>query len=140
MCKVKKVEGLVMLQITRLAANFTKTSRKTLKNVVNGKINLENASDSFNTFYNNKVKDLKYSKNIFKRAVAWIKDFVKEYKGLKSDFKAGVKASKILLGKDFTRKIKKEMKTTYVDLANYQLGKVKTELGELIKAAKIAKK
>lgn len=129
-----------MFQVTRLAAGITKTTRKALKNVATGKIKLENASDSFNRFYNNNVKNLEYSKNIFKRAHAWVKDFINNFKEIKSAIKEMINEKTEELGKKFTRKDKKELKNNMFNLVNKTLKNIRTEIKELIKSAKAEKK
>lgn len=129
-----------MFQVTRLAAGITKTTRKALKNVTTGKINLGNASDSFNNFYNNNVKDLKYSKNIFKRMYLWTKDFISNYKNISANIKESIQSGKEKLGNQFTKKDKKEIKNLFINTIKTGLKQIKTELKDLIKAAKAEKK
>lgn len=129
-----------MLQITRTAAALTKVTRKALKNVSTGKINLQNASDSFNKFYNNGVKDLKYSNNIFKRTIQWVKDFIKNYKETKSAIKDIITDKTKELGKNLTKKDKKSLKDFFIETVKDGIKAQKTELDKLIKAAKAEKK
>ena len=71
-----------MFQITKLAVKMTNTARKTVKNVANNKISLDNASDSFKKMANEAAEKTPFSKNIFKRALVWVKEFIHNFKDI----------------------------------------------------------
>ena len=97
-----------MLQITRLAAKITNVSRSTVKNVANNKINLNNASDAFKKMANEAAEQVPFSKNIFKRAIVWVKEFIHNFKDIKKSIKAPIQNLKQTLGKSFTKKNQKD--------------------------------
>lgn len=127
-----------MFQITKLAVKMTNTARKTVKNVANNKISLDNASDSFKKMANEAAEKTPFSKNIFKRALVWVKEFIHNFKDIKKSIKAPIQNLKQTLGKTFTQKNQK-------DTAKYIFENIKQnrhveafakELKELQKAAK----
>ena len=97
-----------MFNVTRLAAGITTLGRKTVKNVAKNKINLKNASDNFKSLYNENIQSHPYSKNIFKRAYIWVKEFFKNYKELKEVIKGKINQYKASVNEETNRKVKKQ--------------------------------
>ena len=124
-----------MFTVTRLAAGMTTLGRKAVKNVAKNKINLKNASDDFKSLYSDNVQSHPYSKNIFKRAYIWIKEFIENYKYLKGFIKETVNKYKDSRNEEFTGKVKKhkikEIKTSLLENVKDIVNSLKKEMKSL---------
>lgn len=111
-----------MFPITRTVASATKFARKVIKSDAKHKIDLTKGSELFKDSYESIIKTSRpYSKNIFKRAVYWVQDFVSYYKQIKLDIKE-------ISSKKNVKKILSEARETIKEYSD--------ELKELIKAGK----
>ena len=129
-----------MFTVTRLAAGMTTLGRKAVKNVAKNKINLTNASDDFKSLYSDNVQSHPYSKNIFKRAYIWIKEFIENYKYLKGFIKETVNKYKDSRNEELTGKVKrqeiKEVKKSLLENIKGIVNSLKKEIKSLKTSSK----
>ncbi len=129
-----------MFTVTRLAAAMTTLGRKAVKNVAKNKINLTNASDDFKSLYSDNVQSHPYSKNIFKRAYIWIKEFIENYKYLKGFIKETVNKYKDSRNEELTGKVKrqeiKEVKKSLLENIKGIVNSLKKEIKSLKTSSK----
>ena len=129
-----------MFTVTRLAAGMTTLGRKAVKNVAKNKINLKNASDDFKSLYSDNVQSHPYSKNIFKRAYIWIKEFIENYKYLKGFIKETVNKYKDSRNEELTGKVKrqeiKEVKKSLLENIKGIVNSLKKEIKSLKTSSK----
>ncbi len=104
-----------MFRITKLAVSMTKLERNTVNRL--SKIDPQACDvliDSFKTAASGrtdiKKEILPYSKNIFKRAINWVKAFIANYKIFNEGFKTKISSIKENYGKLFTKKRQKYVK------------------------------
>ena len=104
-----------MFRITKLAVSMTKLERNTVNRL--SKIDPKACDvliDSFKTAASGrtdiKKEILPYSKNIFKRAINWVKAFIANYKIFNEGFKTKISSIKENYGKLFTKKRQKYVK------------------------------
>lgn len=111
-----------MFHVTRTVASATKFARKVVKSDAKHKIDITKGSDCLKDAYEAIMKTRRpYSRNIFKRAVYWIQDFVSNYKQLKSEIKE-------ISSKKNLKKVLTEARATIKEYSD--------ELKELINAGK----
>ncbi len=120
-----------MFQITRLAASMTKVARSTVKQAAKNKIDTTYVSDTFKAVFETQKKNAPYSKNIFKRAYVWTKEFFNNYKTMKKCLKDKLAAYKKELGENFTKQQKKNVKDSFFADLQSRINKLKTELEAL---------
>ena len=103
-----------MFRITKLAVSMTKLERNTVNRLSK---EVPEISDEFiKTFEDIYSKEgvkkeiLPYSKNIFKRAINWVKAFIANYKIFNEGFKTKISSIKENYGKLFTKKRQKYVK------------------------------
>ena len=125
-----------MFQVTRIATSLTNTARKAVNNVGKGRIKLEQASDSFRKFHTENLKGGNYVKNIFKRGVIWVKEFIKNYKEVATQLKETLKRQKEELGEKFTKATKKETVQAFFNSFKERLDGIKAEMSKLMEAGK----
>ena len=128
-----------MFQITRLAASMTKVARSTVKQAAKNKIDLKNASDSFKVMHDIETKAAPYSKNIFKRAYVWTKEFFASYKVLNKGLKETLKTQKEAFGEKYTKKEAKFFKDAFIDGIKEKVNALKNELKTLTTKTKTEK-
>ena len=104
-----------MFRITKLAVSMTKLERNTVNRL--SKIDPQACDvliDSFKSAASGrtdiKKEILPYSKNIFKRAINWVKAFIANYKIFNEGFKTKISSIKENYGKLFTKKRQKYVK------------------------------
>lgn len=127
-----------MFQVTRIATSLTNTARKAVNNVGKGRIKLEQASDSFKKFHTENLKGGEYVKNIFKRGITWVKEFIKNYKEVATQLKETLKRQKEELGEKFTKATKKETVKAFFNSFKERLDGIKAEMAKLMEAGKEA--
>ncbi len=114
---------------------MTTLGRKAVKNVAKNKINLTNASDDFKSLYSENVQSHPYSKNIFKRAYIWVKEFIENYKYLKDFIKETVNKYKASRNEELTGKVKrheiKEVKKSLLENIKGIVNSLKKEMKSL---------
>ena len=135
-----------MFRITKLAVSMTKLERNTVNRLSK---EVPEISDEFiKTFEDIYSKEgvkkeiLPYSKNIFKRAVNWVKAFITNYKLFNEGFKAKISSIKENYGELFTKKRQKYVKNQLAKYFKNQKTEIKEEINSLIKEVKeeVAKK
>ena len=122
-----------MIKLLTTTAKFTNTSRILVNRVKTNKINLNKASDVVKDFFENSTKHKEYSKNIFKRAWVWVKDFIDNLKEMVNVIRKQIKKNAEKLGKNFTKKDAKTIKKDILALVNETVKKIKTEIDKLTK-------
>ena len=136
-----------MFRITKLAVSMTKLERNTVNRL--SKIDPQACDvliDSFKTAASGrtdiKKEILPYSKNIFKRAINWVKAFITNYKLFNEGFKAKISSIKENYGELFTKKRQKYVKNRLAKYFKNQKTEIKEEINSLIKEVKeeVAKK
>ena len=131
-----------MFPITRLSAKFATAANKVVKNAAKGNIKPTDMSATLKDFYETVSPEApKYTKNIFKRAINWVKYFVKSFKAFCADVKDSIQEKKTefeKLGKKFTKKDKKEVKKETASAWKKTLKDIKEEIKLLINKAKKA--
>ena len=128
-----------MFQVTRLAVKITNTARSTVKNVAKNKINLQHATDSFKKTANEAVEQSPFSKNIFKRAITWVKEFAANFKVIKQGLKDTLNNGKKTLGNAYEKDNNKQWLTKqYFKTLKTHIDNIKNELNRLKETGKKA--
>lgn len=123
-----------MIKIARYAASITKTSRNFVKRAAQNRIDWSKAPQDLVELHN---KDLApYSKNIFKRAVIWVKQYFEVFKNMVANLKETIGASKEKFGKKFSSKDLKAVKKSFFNEIKEQISAMK----ELINSVTIESK
>ena len=122
-----------MFKVTRVVGNLTNIGRKVVKQTTKANIDLSKVGDEFAKVRDFAKSKAPYTKNVFKRAWNWIKEFVGNFKEVKSSIKAKVNEAKKSLGDKFSRKDKKEAIKTVLEEKIAFVAEIKEKLQELLK-------
>lgn len=127
-----------MFKLITTTAKLTNTSRILVNRVGKKQINLGKAPQIVKDFFENSTKNKEYSKNIFKRAWIWVKDFVENFKAITSAIKEQIEAKAKALGKKFTKQDAKTTRNDILAKGKETINKIKEEIDKLTKKAKTA--
>ena len=124
---------LKLVKITQLAIQGTKYSRRVVNRVATNQINLSKASEALKDVYECSKNKSDYSKNILKRAWAWTKEFVQNFKDLKNRLAKNIEETKAKLGEKFTKKEAKETRKNFFANIKQTINDIKEEIKSLTK-------
>ena len=124
-----------MLKLITTTAKYTNTRRILINRVGTKQVNWEKASGLVKDFFE-KSPNQKTSKCIFKRAWAWVKEFVSNFKKIKEYIKNEINAQKEALGKNFTKKEANETRKSIFGQIKEHINNIKAEIESITKQKK----